>query len=605
MPAPEAQLDQARQLLDADRPEQARALLAPLVARYGSEFRPTAMLVEALAALGQSEPAEFHLARLLQRYAHEPDAWTVVIRVRLAQKRFAEADAAARKAIELDPRSAQRYRDWSLVCYADDNELGMAEAARLGSLIDPADADLSLKHATGLLSVGHADESVELFRAAVRDFPDDLNLAEGYAVALNYGTHVTTHELRTAHDRFGELTRQSLPPLARAEGSFTNPPPIEPGRPLRVGILSPDFRRHSVAAFAHAILAHHDRALIDLFIYSTWPTPDAVTAELRALVAPDRWLDASRLDDDALADRIRADRLHALVDLAGLFQHHRQGILARRPAPVQFTHIGYPATTGLATVDFRIVDALTDPPPAADAHAREQLIRLDPCFLCYRQPVDVPPITWSPPSAERPPTVGCFNMLSKVNDQLLATWAELLRRVPGTRLLLKARGLAHPAVRADLLARAARAGIPAHHIEIAGYIADQRDHLNLYNRIDLALDTFPYHGTTTTCEALLMGVPVLTIAGDRHASRVGVSLLSAIDAGELITPDPATFLDRAAALLADPKSLAHYRQTLPTALRESRLTDALHYGNQWSQTLSKYISMSSAYTIPESPRRSP
>jgi predicted O-linked N-acetylglucosamine transferase (SPINDLY family) len=240
------------------------------------------------------------------------------------------------------------------------------------------------------------------------------------------------------------------------------------------------------------------------------------------------WRVINGVPDATVEQVIRQDQIDILVDLAGHSARNRMPVFARKPAPVQVSYLGYPDTTGLAGMDYRITDSLVDPPGAADEWSVEKLHRLDPCAWCFRPHEPYPPLPPPSPraSVDRPITFGTFNAVAKLNDPLIATWAEILREVPESRFLMKAAALAEAEVADRIRAQFQSHGVASDRLELLGQRINATEHLALYANMDVALDTFPYHGTTTTCEAMWMGVPVVTLAGRAHAGRVGVSLLT-------------------------------------------------------------------------------
>jgi predicted O-linked N-acetylglucosamine transferase (SPINDLY family) len=268
------------------------------------------------------------------------------------------------------------------------------------------------------------------------------------------------------------------------------------------------------------------------------------------------------MSDEALAERIQADQIDILVDCAGHTAHNRLRVFARKPAPVQATWLGYPNTTGLSAVDYRLADAVTDPPGGADALASERLLRLPGGFLCYAGASDAPEPAPPPCLASGTVTFGSFN-----------NPAALLARLPGARLLLKGKPFTDKVTRDLYRARLTERGIAADRVELTGWTAGSAHHLALYERVDIALDPFPYNGTTTTCEALWMGVPVVTLRGERHSGRVGASLLGRIGAEEWVADSVNDYVTRAAALAADPQHLRLLRRSLRTRVAASSLCD--------------------------------
>ena len=279
------------------------------------------------------------------------------------------------------------------------------------------------------------------------------------------------------------------------------------------------------------------------------------------------------LSDEELAERIRADGIDILVDLAGHTAKNRLRVFARKPAPVQVTWLGYPNTTGLEAIDYRLVDAVTDPVGEADAWASETLVRLEGGFLCYGGLKDAPEPTVPPCLKTGTVTFGSFNNPAKVSAATFDAWATLLSRLPQARLLLKGTPFADAATRALFLARLGERGVAAERIELVAWLPGAAAHLALYHRVDIALDPFPYNGTTTTCEALWMGVPVVTLRGDRHAGRVGASLLSQIGLTDLIANSVEEYVEIALALARNPGRLDELRRTLRPRMAASPLCD--------------------------------
>ena len=441
-----------------------------------------------------------------------------------------------------------------------------AEHARAALAMAPGDPHLISLHAALLMSLGRTDETARLTGEGFARTPN-LELASLHAHALNYLPGITARQVRAAHEAVGRLLATSNPRDVRP---FTNS--RDPDRRLRIGILSPDLRRHSVAFFLEPWLERFDRAALEVCCYPTSEEEDAVSARLRRLATA--WHNVSGQDDGAIAQRIRSDAVDILIETAGLTQGHRLAVMSFRPAPVQVTMVGYPSTTGVAAIDARIVDSFTDP-PGAELDCVESLVRIDPCFLCYRPPEEAPPV--SPARDGDLITFGCFNAAPKINTPLLELWARVVSAVPGSRLVLKALDFDEPAVREGVLSRLVAAGVDASRVAILPSVPGLREHLARYAEVDIALDTFPYHGTTTTLEALWMGVPVVTLAGDRHASRVGVTLLANAGISDLIASSADRYVAIAAALAADAPRRAALRAGLRSRLEASPLCDAPAY----------------------------
>jgi predicted O-linked N-acetylglucosamine transferase (SPINDLY family) len=389
--------------------------------------------------------------------------------------------------------------------------------------------------------------------------------------SINYSDRGSPAVLYEAHRAWGEVHGRPLPQA----DSYANERNGE--RRLRVGYVSPDFRQHSVAYFLEPLLRSHDRNAIEVFCYAEVNWPDATTKRFQGLA--DHWVTTVGMSDEALVERIRRDRIDILVDLAGHTAKNRLPVFANKPAPVQVTWLGYPSTTGLAAIDYRLVDTVTDPEAEGGAFSCETLVRLPAGFLCYGPPQDAPAPAARPHLSIDTLTFGSFNNASKLSASTIEAWARLLVRLPAARLLLKGKPFACAVTRASFLERLLRSGVAKDRVELLGWLPDE-SHLALYDRIDIALDPFPYNGTTTTCEALWMGVPVVTLRGDRHAGRVGASLLTQIGLTDLIADSVEAYVETAAALADDPARLAELGQSLRPRMAASPLCDATAFARK-------------------------
>ncbi len=394
-------------------------------------------------------------------------------------------------------------------------------------------------------------------------------------LALEPGAHEARSYRLYAMHSLEAVTRERLFAEHVAYGAAVGGQPTqilrndpEPSRRLRVAILSPDFREHSCAYFIGPILQHLDREQFELYLYHDHFRQDAVSGRLRPLAAV--WRNFVGQSGEAVEAAIRADAPDILIDLAGhTGMTNRLPLFARRLAPVQITYLGYPDTTGLPAMDYRFTDAIADPPGDADRFATERLVRFAPTAWCYAPPADSPAVAPAPCRQRGHVTFGCFNTPAKITDATIALWARVLRAVPDARIRLKGAGLEQAAQRAGFAARFAPHGLGADRWEFSGWTATNAEHLACYREVDIALDTAPYNGTTTTCEALWMGVPVISLKGDRHMARVGASLLAAAGHSDWAVATADAYVERAVALAADPERLEKIRQ---------RLRDDLHGG---------------------------
>ena len=418
-----------------------------------------------------------------------------------------------------------------------------------------------------LRALGRMDEALPAYDAAAANSP--LPATHSNAVfAAQYVAGLSLAELTaraSAWARHHTAPWASRPRPPRASGGFP-----APGARLRIGYVSADFRQHAVAFFLEPVLCAHDPAVVETFCYVGNREADAVTARLRA--AAHHWRDITRMDDEAASACIRADHIDVLVDLSGHTADHRLGVFARRPAPCQLTWLGYPATTGLTAIDFRVTDDACIPPGVDERrHGTERLLRLPEVFCCYQPPPDAPEVSPLPCLDGAPFTFISCNALAKLSPATIAQWAAVLSAVPDSRLRLHAPGGEDASAQTGFAEKFAAHGIAPSRVVLSGEPLPVRAHLARYRTADLALDSTPYAGTTTTCEALLMGVPVVTLAGETHVSRVGVSLLRAVGLNACVAQSTEEFVRIAVRLAQDRSALA----TLRAGLRERLLTGPL------------------------------
>lgn len=343
-----------------------------------------------------------------------------------------------------------------------------------------------------------------------------------------------------------------------------------PDRKLRLGYVTPDMRGHSVAYFLEPLLAHHDRTRFEIYCYEELVMPDATTRRLWKLV--DALRNTHGQSDDQVAVMVRNDQIDILIDLAGHTENNRLLVFARKPAPIQITYLGYPNTTGLQTVDYRLTDEWADPPGMTEHLHTERLVRLKNGFLCFSPPAEAPAVEPLPAAGRGYVTFGSFNVLTKITAEILEVWARILLKVPGSRLLIKNRQLTDTALQERLYAQFEQHGVTRERVDMLGRTAKE-EHMASYGKVDIALDTFPYNGTTTTCDTLWMGIPVITRAGRSHVSRVGVSLLTRVGISELIANTEEEYIEHAVRLANDLERLSYLRQNLRKMVESSGLCD--------------------------------
>jgi protein O-GlcNAc transferase len=485
--------------------------------------------------------------------------------VLFGQGKSDEAMAAYREAIGIKPDFAEPHSNLANALFGQGKSDEAIAAYRQAIGIRPDYAEAHYNFGIALAAQGRLEEAVAAYRQAIGIRPNFSQAFSNLLLCLNYDDKLTNNHIFAAHREWDERYGQRAPRFT----TYSND--RDPTRRLRIGYFSPDLREHSVAWFLEPLLRGHDRQKVEVFCYAEVSRPDSVTTRLQGLA--DKWLVTVGLSDEGLAERIRTDGIDILVDVAGHTPGNRLLMFARKPAPVQVTWLGYPNTTGLNAIDYRLVDAVTDPAGEADAWASETLVRLEDGFLCYRGLRNAPEPTSPPCLKTGTVTFGSFNNPAKISGATFDAWAKLLCRLPEARLLLKARQFADAAIRALFLARLGARGVAEDRVELLSWLPGAAEHLALYHRVDIALDPFPYNGTTTTFEALWMGVPVITLRGHRHAGRVGASLLTQIRLTDLIANSPEEYIEIAVALAENLGRLDDLRCALRPRMAASTMCD--------------------------------
>jgi predicted O-linked N-acetylglucosamine transferase (SPINDLY family) len=517
-----------------------------------------------LGQAGESEPA---LGALETALAGKPDdarALSAKSAVLEALGRSGDAVFAARRATEADAGLAEAWTNLG-TALGSTGEWKDAEAAHRRALaINP-------EYATGHFNLGNllndlwrGPEARAAFRRALDLDPNDASARGNHLMNLLYDEDVDEAQLFEEHRKWAA---RASPDAGHPD--HANPP--EPERRLKIGYVSGDFRTHSCAFFLAPLFANHDRSAVECFAYSSVERADETTARLRGLI--DHWQPIDGASDGEAADMVAADGIDILVDLAGYSRGGRLGLFQMRPAPVQIAWLGYAATTGMAAMDYRVTDAVADPEGGAQRLHTETLIRLAGGFHCYLPPAAAPQVVAPPMAANGFVTFASFNNPAKINAKVVAVWAAVLGAVPDSRLLLKGQGLHQGPVRDRLLAAFESEAIAAARIEALAWVPREQNPMGLYGRADIALDTFPYNGTTTTLEALWMGLPVVSLAGQRHSGRVGASLLAHGGTGMEVAATPEDYVDLASSLAQAPERLAQFRFGVRETLLASPLMD--------------------------------
>lgn len=545
------------------RLDEALAAFRRAIAANGTYPQAHNNIGAALRPLGRFDEAAAHYAKAVELAPDYGEAWANYANVLMDLERIDEADHAARAAVRLRPNYAIAHNNLGTVLQRRGQYRPAIACFRRALDLQADYPDALSNMGEALKDSGQAAEALPFYRKSVSLSPDEPGMASNMLMAICNIAALSPQDIADDHKAWGRRFAVSDRVFADRDR--------DPDRRLRIGYVSADFRRHSVAYFLEPILRSHDKTQVEVFCYANMAGDgDSVTARLQGHA--DHWRGVLGLSDAALAAQIRADRIDVLVDLAGHTRANRLQTFALSAAPVQMTYLGYPATTGLDAVHWRLTDAWSDPPGMTEAYHSERLLRLPNGFLCYHPDDTAPDVSALPMDDAEHVTFGSFNNLSKLTPPVIEAWAAILTRVRDSRLVLKAKALGDEETAARIIAAFVKLGIDADRLTCLAWITDGSP-LAAYSHIDMGLDTFPYNGTTTTCEALWMGVPIIGLAGDWHAARVGVSLLSKIGLTDWIASDPAAYVDLAVEMAGDPAGLRALRAGLRNRVTAAGLTD--------------------------------
>jgi len=561
-PVPDLDVLRGRALIDVGRVDEAVVVLRAAVKTMPQN-------AEALFGLGLAHQRAGMLLDAADAYraatnlkAPFPDAWNNLGLVLEAQGNVAAATAAFETAIAQHPSFSSAHANLGALLIAQ-GHLGAAERACAAALQhDAGNVAAQINLGVALLEQGRHAAAHAALSQARSAAPDNQDAADN-GLYLHHYFNEDPGAVLAAHRAWG------------GHAPVLEKPRSKSGRQrLRVGYVSPDFRRHSVSFFFEPLIAHHHKSKVEVFCYDNGIGADTVTGRLRGHA--DHWRQIVDRSDVDVARMIADDGIDILVDLAGHTRGNRLGVFALRAAPIQVSALGYPGTTGLPTMDFRLGDDITDP-AGADGYATEEILRLPHGLHCYRPSDDAPHVL--PPPAKRAGhiTFGSFNKLGKLSDATVRLWSRVLKAVPTARLLIKSKALVDTHTQAFTAERFGAEGVSRERLMLVGWVPDDAGHLGAYGRVDVALDTFPYSGTTTTCEALWMGVPVMTLAGATHASRVTASLLHRVGLDDWATSSPDAFVQRAVRAAGDVRTLQTLRHTLRQRMAASPLCDGEAY----------------------------
>lgn len=518
-------LDRAAAMLDTNTVDR----LLALADLSGSDRKTIFDLAELLSKVGREDRAEQCYLRLLEA---GPDAavYNKLGCLCLSLGRLSQGVQYQQEAVELRPDSPELL------------------------------ANLARAH----METGDVWHGIKLLRRAVDTMPKNAQAHSNLLFRLHQLSSLDPQMLWDEHRRWGQMHA----PADLARKSHDNSP--DPDRKLHVGYISPDFRRHSVAYFLESLMQGHDRSKVAVYGYGNVEYADEMTEHLRQMC--DSYHNIYDLPDESVVSLIESEEIDILVDLAGHAGDNRLLVMARRPAPVQVTYLGYPDTTGLEAIDYRLTDSLADLPESQQYYS-EQLFFLPDGFLCYTPRDYAPPVAPLPADENGCITFGSFNNSCKLNPTILGLWAEILMADTQSRLLLKIKAGQEPEIAGRYLQQFAELGVDPGRITVCGWKSPV-EHFETYSQVDIALDTFPYNGTTTTCEALWMGVPTVSLVGQCHASRVGLSILSRVGLEFFATSTPQEYVAKTLALASNRLALAQMRRSMRARIATSGLCHA-------------------------------
>jgi len=525
-----------------------------------------ANLGNVLHRLGRHREAEGAVCDAIGLDAQNPNYWYNLGNVLQAMQRYEDAIRCYRRSIRFDEDFAGCHNNLGNVYRALGQYSNALPAFENAIRLDGGSAD-TYANLGGLCNdAGEHALSRKYYEKALISDENCISAFSNLLYLLNYTDDEPTVSLlelsREWGMRFAPSTTKDW--QLGVKGSIHN-------RKIRIGYVSPDFRRHSVAFFFEALLDGYDHNSSEVFCYSNVVLEDEISARIKSKC--DHWCSIVSLSDEDAAEIIRCDKIDVLVDLAGHTSGNRLQLFTQRSAPVQVSWLGYPNTTGVEDIDYRITDAIADPVPHDAIHS-ERLVRLGSTFLCYRPDETAPPVASLPMLENGHVTFGCFNNISKITDPVIHTWAALLNNVPGSRLFIKSKMFDDDQLRHRFESRFTKQGVDASRLELVGRTAGFSEHMRSYEKVDIALDTFPYNGTTTTCEALWMGVPVLGVTGCSHRSRVSLSIASQIGLASLVVDKPEKLIALATSLSNSSETLVHLRSTLRRRMINSDLCNS-------------------------------
>ena len=549
-------------LIRLNRYQQGADALIEVIKNLKRDMRNTRLFLEELFKANDCEETIKIVAEMPLEGSLRKEVFLEIARVLKRTMRLEMAQEWYTKVLENGP-DIIALRDLGRLCQSRGRLSEAVQYMQKGREAYPDIVGFSHDLGNYLTWVGRFEEGISNLRKGLEAEPGNASIRSDLLLQMHY-QQLDRQKLFAEHRQWGQIHA----PVDKARKSHKNTP--DPDRSLRIGYISSDFFRHSAAYFFESILDGHDRSAVGVYGYGNVDIPDQTTERLKTKF--DRYRDIRGLDDKAVVDLIERDEIDILIELSCHTAGNRLSVLACKPAPIQVTYLGYPDTTGLEQIDYRLTDSAAEAEDAQQFHT-EELVFLSNGFLCYR------PFDYAPPVAPLPAlkngfvTFGSFNNNKKVNPEIMALWAKILKANDKSRLLLKFLGGDDEDVRDYHYRHFEQLGISPERVEILGR-KSPLEHLELYGQVDIALDTYPYNGTTTTCEALWMGVPVVSLFGEHHASRVGRSILTRLSLESLVVSSAEDYVEKAVSLAQDTQALAELRDCLRGKMLNSSLCNA-------------------------------
>jgi len=548
---------------------------------------------EALNNLGNILCGQMKFAEAVTCYQHaltiNPNSTETLNSLAVAlykQGKFEEAIDSYQRVLEINPNIVETINSIGGIYYRQGRFAEAVEYYKQALDVDPNHIWAINNLGNVYKSKGLVDESIQYLKKIFEIRPDYAASHSNFLLTLNYSMSYDRASLFKEHQHFNE---QHALPLAEFIKPHLNE--RDPDKRLKIGYISQDFRKHSVAYFIEPILANHDSEQFEIHCYYNHTQKDEVTERLKQYA--DQWTDTAELSDEEVAERIRQDEIDIMVDLMGHTGMNRILVFARKPAPVQMAYLGYANTTGLTTIDYHLTDYYTDPEGTTEEFNSETVIRMPNSYFCYAPGDETKNIQVNPSPAIQKGfiTFASFNVRPKLSPLLLKLWSKILHEVPNSKLFLKSRNYTDVVSQTDKIERQkifeeyfADLDVEFDRVTIEGFSPSIQEHLEMYHNVDIVLDSFPYNGATVTCEALWMGVPVVTLVGETHVSRMGQSILSTLGLEELIAYTPEEYVDICVNLAGD----LEYLEMLRGEMRELMLASPLMDGKTFTSELESH-----------------